>query len=382
MTPALQSVLSPAGPDAALLSRLGWVLFAVGAAIFLLVAVLVLASVVRKRGRSWSRRLVVGGGLVLPLPLLAALMAWSGWQASMLTWPFSGTRIQVTVIAHMWWWEVRYRDTVTGREVVLANELRLPVGERVYLALASADVLHAFWVPALAGKVDMVPGRVHGLTLRADTPGRYRGQCAEYCGTQHAAMALDVVAVAPGEFAAWLEHQAAPAASIAAAPAAASALAVKRPEAGLPESVLPGAAVSGSSDAVARLRGAWPPTGAAAASAATGSGTGSVDGLRGKAAAPIGADQGIHRGREVFLAARCNACHTVRGVAEGGTLGPDLTHVAGRARIAAGTLPMNRAAIIGWIANPQAAKPGARMPPASLPPDDLQALASWLESLQ
>ncbi len=182
MTPALQSVLSPAGPDARLLSDFSWLLFAAGAALLALVVMLVLAGIARRRGRSWSRRLVIGGGLLLPAPLLAMLMAWSGWQASQLAWPFSATRIQVTVTGHMWWWEVRYRDTVTGREAVLANELRLPVGERVYLALASADVLHAFWVPSLAGKVDMVPGRMHGLTLQAGTPGRYRGQCAEYCG--------------------------------------------------------------------------------------------------------------------------------------------------------------------------------------------------------
>ncbi|HEY0584804.1 MAG TPA: c-type cytochrome [Pseudoduganella sp.] len=319
MMPTLQSVLSPAGPDALLLSRLGWLLFAAGSIIFLLVALLVLASLGRKRGRSWSGRLVVGGGLLVPVPLLAALMGWSGWQASQLTWPFSGTRIQVTVTGHMWWWKVRYRDTATGREAVLANELRLPVGERVYLALASEDVLHAFWVPALAGKVDMVPGRVHGLTLRAAAPGRYRGQCAEYCGMQHAAMALDVVAVAPQEFDAWLSRQAAPAAS--------SPLATI-------------------------------------------------------AAGPVARPATDRRGQEIFLAARCNACHTVRGVADGGALGPDLTHIASRAHIAAGALPFSRAALTGWIADPQAAKPGARMPPSSLPPDDLQALASWLETLQ
>jgi len=310
MTPPLQSVLSPAGPDGVLLSRFSWLLFAVGAAIFLVVATLVLASVVRKVRRSQSRRLVIVGGLLFPVPLLAALMGWSGWQAAQLTWPFSGTRIHVTVTAHMWWWEVRYRDTATGREAVLANELRLPVGERVYLALTSEDVLHAFWVPALAGKADMVPGRVHGLTLHAAAPGRYRGQCAEYCGTQHAAMAFDVVAVAPQEFDTWLAGQ---------------ALMVTPPS-------LSGAA--------------------------------------------------LHRGREVFLAARCGACHTVRGVAEGGTLGPDLTHVASRSHLAAGALPFSRAALIGWIANPQAAKPGARMPPATLAPEELQALATWLETLR
>lgn len=304
----MQSVLSPAGPDAAALARLAWVLFGVGAVIFLLVAALAIASLRRRRGRSFSRMLVVGGGIVLPLPLLAALMAWSGWQASQLAWPFSGAaRIHVTVTAHMWWWELRYRDTRTGREAVLANELRLPAGETVYLALAAADVQHAFWVPALGGKVDMVPGRLHGLGLRADHTGRYRAPCAEYCGTQHAAMVLDVRVQEPAAFEEWFERQSRP------------------------------AVVAG--DAAAR-------------------------------------------GRAVFLAARCNACHSVRGVAEGGTLGPDLTHLASRQSLAAGALPLSRAALLGWIANPQAAKPGARMPPSSLPPQDLQALAAWLETLE
>lgn len=308
MTPALQSVLSPAGPDAAMLARLSWWLFIGGAVIFVLVALLAIASAGRRRPhRSWSRKLVIGGGILLPLPVLAALMAWSGWQSAQLAYPYSGAaRIHVTVTAHMWWWEVRYRDTLSGKEAVLANELRLPVGERVYLALTTPDVLHAFWVPALAGKVDMVPGRVHGLTLRAAAPGRYRGQCAEYCGAQHAAMALDVMAQPPAEFEAWLAQQARPA--------------------------------------------AMPPA--------------------------------TERGRAVFLAARCNACHTVRGIAEGGSAGPDLTHLASRRHIAAGALPMNRAALLGWIANPQAAKPGVRMPATIVPPEDLQALAAWLETLE
>jgi cytochrome c oxidase subunit 2 len=304
MTPSLQSVLSPAGPDALLLSRLGWLLFAGCAVIFVLVAALTLASLARGRRRPSSRLLVFGGGILLPLPLLAALMGWSGWQAAQLTWPFSGTRIQVTVTGHMWWWEVRYRDTVSGREAVLANELRLPAGERVYLALASADVLHAFWVPTLAGKVDMVPGRIHGLTLQADKPGLYRGMCAEYCGTQHTAMALDVVVETPRAFDEWLARQSAPA-----------------------------------SDAAVR-------------------------------------------GRSVFLSARCNACHSVRGVAEGGMAGPDLTHLASRRHLGAGALPLDRASLIGWLADPQASKPGARMPASSLPPEDLEALAAWLETLR
>jgi cytochrome c oxidase subunit 2 len=101
--------------------------------------------------------------------------------------------------------------------VVLANEIRLPVGRPAYLALTTGDVIHSFWVPALAGKVDMVPGRVHGLALRADRAGTWRGQCAEFCGTQHAKMALHVVAMPQAGFDAWLAAQARPAAAPATA---------------------------------------------------------------------------------------------------------------------------------------------------------------------
>ncbi len=112
--------------------------------------------------------------------------------------------MSIGVTAKMWWWEVRYHDPVSGREVVSANEIRIPAGRPVYLGLTSSDVIHSLWVPALNGKMDTVPGRVTGLTLHADKPGVYRGQCAEFCGEQHARMALHVVALAPDEFERWL----------------------------------------------------------------------------------------------------------------------------------------------------------------------------------
>ena len=96
--------------------------------------------------------------------------------------------IVVGITGHMWWWEVRYRDPAGGAEIVLANELRLPVGREVVLGLTSADVIHSVWVPSLAGKADATPGRVNQLVVRADRPGIYRGPCAEYCGEQHARM--------------------------------------------------------------------------------------------------------------------------------------------------------------------------------------------------
>jgi cytochrome c oxidase subunit II len=117
----------------------------------------------------------------------------------------------VGVTARLWWWEMHYRDPASGTAFTLANELHLPQGQAVTLGLSSADVIHSFWVPALAGKVDMVPGRVHQLRLQADQAGVFRGQCAEFCGEQHARMALHVRVRPAAEHAAWLAAQAAPA---------------------------------------------------------------------------------------------------------------------------------------------------------------------------
>ncbi len=209
----------------------------------------------------------------------------------------------------MWWWEVRYVDSATGREVVSANEIHIPAGRSAYVGITTADVLHSLWIPALNGKMDAIPGRVTGLTLHAARPGVYRGQCAEYCGEQHARMALHVVAHAPQQFDQWFAAQAAD------ARAPATALAV--------------------------------------------------------------------RGREAFVQQRCVSCHTVRGVATGLGLGPDLTHVGSRMHIAAGTLRNHRGSLAGWIADPQAFKPGVRMPAATdLDGDTVQAIAAYLEGLK
>jgi cytochrome c oxidase subunit 2 len=119
----------------------------------------------------------------------------------------------VTVVGRQWWWEYRY-DHYNGRELgfITANELHIPVGaggvpRPVYLRLRSADVCHSFWVPRLAGKMDLIPGRTNSLWFQTDRPGLYLGQCAEYCGTQHAGMLLRVIAEPPADFERWLENQ-------------------------------------------------------------------------------------------------------------------------------------------------------------------------------
>ena len=311
MVQQLQSVLSPAGTAAHTVAGISWVLFVGAATIFAVVMALLAWALLRRvtarpvHGKIW----LLGGGVIFPVLVLVALMIYSsqrapGWLA---TAPPNALHISIT--AHLWWWEVRYRDPLTGQDVTLANELRLPVGRPVSLGLNSADVIHSFWVPALAGKRDIVPGRVNHLQVEATQPGVYRGQCAEFCGEGHARMALHVVASAPAEFDAWLAAQAKPAA-------------------------VPGSAL-------------------------------------------------LVQGQQAFIAQRCNACHTVRGVAEESRLGPDLTHVGSRLYLAAGTLTNQRGNIAHWIANTQTVKPGARMPSSSdIDPATLNALAAWLEQLK
>jgi cytochrome c oxidase subunit 2 len=203
------SVLDPAGPVAADTARLAWALFG-GAALVLAAVMLLTVWALRGRLRDVSpRRLIVAGGLVLPAIVLIALLVVT---LRSLPAPASADALTVAVSGRMWWWEVRYRDPADpAREIVLANELRIPVGREVHLRLTTRDVIHSFWVPQLAGKVDMVPGRVNALVLRADKPGVFRGPCAEFCGAQHTLMALTVVALPAAEFEAWLANEALPA---------------------------------------------------------------------------------------------------------------------------------------------------------------------------
>jgi cytochrome c oxidase subunit 2 len=115
--------------------------------------------------------------------------------------------VTIAVRGEQWWWELTYVDQDPSRSFKTANEIRVPVGRNVKLLLESADVIHSLWVPSLAGKLDLIPGRKNELTLRAEHAGVYRGQCAEFCGTQHTHMAVFVIAMEPGEYQAWTERQ-------------------------------------------------------------------------------------------------------------------------------------------------------------------------------
>ena len=287
----MQSTLSPHGPAAAEIAELSWVLFAGGGAILLLV---VAAAVLALRGRAWmaGEKFVIAAGVAFPIVVLSALLLYVYVIGERLHGAASA-QLRIEVTAEQWWWRVRYAEFET------ANEIRIPAGQPVELVLRSADVIHSFWVPGLAGKVDMIPGRANRIELQAFAEGVFRGQCAEFCGGPHALMALHVVAQSADDFRAWRESQARPAAS----------------------------------------------------------------------------------GNALFDA-RCATCHAVRGTQAAGTRGPDLTHIASRRTIAAGTLANTPANMMGWLADSQHAKPGNLMPSMRLTAAELQALTDYVLSLQ
>ena len=305
-----QSTLVPAGTDADRIAEL-FTVMTIGAVIVWIAVVAAAVYAIQVSRDTHTERdaklFIIGGGVALPTLVLGALL-WYGLPVLpqvMALAPRDALRIHVT--GKQWWWRVQYA-TADGF-VETANELRLPVGQRVELQLASPDVIHSFWVPSIAGKMDMIPGRITRLALEPTRTGTFRGVCAEYCGASHALMAFRVVVVDPLDFQSWLDAQARPAA---------------------------------------------PPEGPAAA-----------------------------RGQQVFSANGCTACHTVRGTPAAGRIGPDLTHLAGRGEIGAGTLPNSPSTLAQWIEDTERLKPGVHMPAfRALAPEDLAALAAYLGSLR
>ncbi|HSJ52831.1 MAG TPA: cytochrome c oxidase subunit II, partial [Anaerolineae bacterium] len=278
-------ILSPAGPAANRIAGLAWLMIGLGAGVLLLVIALIVAAALRRRsaeeqgGRRITYRLVLWGGVVLPAVTVMVLMAVTINTLVAVLDPLERGELVVEVTAKMWWWEVVYPQ----QGFATANEIRMPVGQPVSIHLRSEDVIHSFWVPELHGKQDAMPDMMVPWWLQADRTGIFRGQCAEFCGLQHAKMQFLVVSHEAAEFEQWLAQQQQPA-----------------PE---PET------------------------------------------------------ESQVQGREVFLSEGCAGCHAIYGTPAGGTIGPDLTHVAGRLELAAGTLPNSRGNLAAWIANPQQLKP-------------------------
>jgi len=315
----IQSAVNPYGPQAERIAWLWWLFFSVCTAVLLAVTAAVLLAAFRPgrrhvesvppEGEPRKQRIVIAATILTVLILVMFFAADLRVGTRMTAAPAAEARpVAVEVVGHQWWWEIQYLDSSPDRSFRTANELRIPVGRPVVIQTTSRDVIHSFWVPNLHGKIDLIPGRVNTIWLQADRPGVFRGQCAEFCGLQHAKMAFTVVAVPDAEFERWLQ-------------------AARRP-------------------------------------------------------APPPRTPEARRGEQVFLQAQCSMCHTIRGTGAWGRVAPDLTRLAERRTIAAGTLPNTRGHLAGWILDPQQVKPGNFMPPTSLDPDSLHALLAYLETLQ
>ena len=217
----MQSALHPTGQEAERVATLFWIMTIGGGLIMVLVIGVALVALFGGALRTTvsSERFVLFMGLGFPVVVLTALLIYGFALMDAGEQPqINPDGLRVEIAGELWWWRVTY-ITPDGETITSANELHLPVGEPVQIALTSTNVIHSFWAPQLAGKLDMIPGRTNTLTLTATQDGISRGQCAEYCGGAHALMAFHLVAHSPNEFDAWLAAEKAPAAQPAWGPA-------------------------------------------------------------------------------------------------------------------------------------------------------------------
>ncbi|WP_040579948.1 cytochrome c oxidase subunit II [Methyloferula stellata] len=185
---------------------------AISLVVIVIIAALILTAIFRRRAAGGPQDLVqdvtplrwiyIGTGLTVAV--LLGVLVWTMTTVAAVVNPKDEPALSLDVTGHQWWWEVRYLDKNHPSNIFnTANEIHIPVGKPIRINLKSADVIHSFWVPALSGKTDMIPGQVNTIWLQADRPGTYRGQCTEYCGQQHAHMGFTVIADEAQKFEAW-----------------------------------------------------------------------------------------------------------------------------------------------------------------------------------
>lgn len=317
-----QDALSPVGPQSGHIYDLWLVMLAVTTVAFVATMIALVLSLTRaRRGdestppditfftapQSGLKRSVIAGVSVTVVLLLVLLVASVFTDRALARLPLRNA-VTVEITAHQWWWEVKYLDDEPARTFVTANELHVPVGRPVVAKLQSPDVIHSFWVPNVHGKKDLIPGQESLIQFRVDRAGTYRGQCAEFCGFEHALMALHVIAVPEADYEQWTQAQ--------------------------------------------------------------------------RQSAPEPTTAETQRGRQVVLTSTCGMCHAIQGTTAQGRVGPELTHIATRPSLAAGTLPNTPQHLAAWILDPQRFKPGVNMPANALSDDDLRAVVAYLETLK
>jgi cytochrome c oxidase subunit II len=209
--------LTASGPFARTILPLTWGLFILSVVVIVVITALVVAGVAfrARTGRVFDVPLMdsratgwIAIGVAVSTLVLIGFVGWSSVTLARIAYPPSNPALTIQVRAHQWWWEFRYLDSKDpSQSFVTANEIHIPVGKPVRVELQSADVIHEFWVPSLAGKTQAIPGQTNVTWLEADKPGVYRGQCTQFCGMQHAHMALAVFADSPDSFEAWKRDQ-------------------------------------------------------------------------------------------------------------------------------------------------------------------------------
>jgi cytochrome c oxidase subunit 2 len=317
-----QSTFSDAAVEVRQFNNLFLIFLLVCGVMYLLVIGFLIAAIVRRRRAGPAnvaederhhesdplmRAILIGWATLIGVGLVGLAIASFFGDRSMAR-AASDPRLSITLTANQWWWDVNYSSADNSKAPRTANELHLPVGVPVRIFLKSNDVIHSFWVPSLAGKEDLIPGRVNDITITPQRIGTYRGQCAEFCGAQHAHMALTVDVESYADFIKWWQHQ--------------------------------------------------------------------------LQAAPAPATPSAQAGYDFVTSRNCSSCHSIAGTPANGTVGPDLTHLASRRTIAAGTMPMSEGNLYGWVADPQSLKPGNHMPTIGLEPDQLHSVVAYLETLK
>jgi len=222
MTPL--GYLEAAGERAQAVLPLTWLTLAISIAVCIIIGILLWLGVRRAasnggaaetraipidRGSSGVRWIGIGIA-ISAVPLLVTLV-WTMVALADVSGPPAHPGLTLDITAHQWWWEVRYDAAEPDHTFATANEIHIPVGERVLVRLHGGDVIHSFWVPKLTGKTDTIPGQTNLSWMQASRAGRYSGQCTEYCGLQHAHMAFEVIAEPPAQYEQWRAHQLAPA---------------------------------------------------------------------------------------------------------------------------------------------------------------------------
>jgi cytochrome c oxidase subunit II len=317
-----ESALSPVGQTAHKADSLWNLVFGIAVVIFFLVEGVLVFALVKFRHRPDRQPAQFHGNTKLEVILTiipALILAGIGVPTVKTLFdisekPTSSNVINVTVTGHQFWWQFEYPQ----QHIMTANELHMPTGTPVYLSLKGADVIHSFWVPALAGTQDIIPGHVNHLMYESNRPGVYLGQCKEFCGLSHANMRIRVFVQTPADYQAWVAQEQQPA-----------------------QASLSGDAAAGNQLFLHGGSGGSFPGGPA-----------------------------------------CSGCHSVLGTSAQGVVGPNLTHFASRTRFAGETYANNSTNLTNWLNDPPAMKPGVDMPKLGLSSTQIKQLVAYLQSLK